>query len=44
MAGQFFARNVTNAYYWVNVARSLDTVTRLAALPATYGVTLTYRY
>ena len=41
---QIFARNVTNAYYWVNVSRSLDTVTRLAALPATYGVTLSYRY
>ena len=39
-----FGRNVTNRYYWINVSRQIDTVVRLSALPATYGVRATFRY
>ncbi len=39
-----FGRNVTNRYYWVNVSRQIDTVVRLAGLPATYGLRATLRY
>ncbi|AOH87167.1 TonB-dependent receptor (plasmid) [Sphingomonas panacis] len=33
-----FGRNVTNTYYWTNVAKFFDDVRRLAGQPATYGV------
>jgi outer membrane receptor protein involved in Fe transport len=36
--------NVTNRYYWTNVAVNADEVTRWAGLPITYGFTLAYRY
>ena len=39
-----WGRNVTNAYYWTNVNAVIDTVTRYAAMPATYGITVGYRY
>ena len=39
-----FGRNVTNRYYWINVVKQIDTVTRLAGMPATYGVRVNYRY
>ena len=39
-----FGRNVTNKYYWVNVALQTDVVNRLAGLPTTYGVRATFRY
>jgi outer membrane receptor protein involved in Fe transport len=39
-----FGRNVTNEYYWVNVSRQTDMITRLAAMPATYGLRATFRY
>lgn len=35
---QIFGHNVTNKYYWTNVAKYVDTVRRLAGSPATYGV------
>ena len=41
---QVFGRNVTNRYYWVGVSRNIDTVSRFAGQPATYGVQLSYRY
>ena len=41
---QVFGRNVTNRYYWTNVARSLDNVRRYAGTPATYGVQLSFKY
>lgn len=34
-----WGRNVTDEYYWTNVGRSIDTYARVAAMPATYGVT-----
>jgi outer membrane receptor protein involved in Fe transport len=39
-----WGKNVTNEYYWQNVIYSLDTGFRLAARPATYGVTLSWKY
>lgn len=35
-----FVRNATNKYYWTNVIRGLDTVTRITGMPRTYGVNL----
>ena len=39
-----WGRNVTDQYYWTTVTRASDAGTRFAGLPATYGVTLAYRY
>lgn len=41
---QIWGRNVTNAYYLLNKFRPADTVASLAGMPATYGVSLSYRY
>jgi len=41
---QAFGRNVTNAYYWTNVAKFFDVVRRLAGQPATYGVQVSYKF
>ncbi|MDR3509478.1 MAG: TonB-dependent receptor [Caulobacteraceae bacterium] len=41
---QVWGRNVTNQYYWTNVTHLTDYVSRLAGMPATYGVSLSYRY
>jgi iron complex outermembrane receptor protein len=39
-----YGRNVTDTYYWNNVQKVLDTTARFAGMPATYGVTVSYRY
>ncbi|MBB5685883.1 TonB-dependent receptor [Sphingobium boeckii] len=39
-----WGKNVTNEYYWNNVVAGQDTVVRYAARPATYGITLGYKY
>jgi iron complex outermembrane recepter protein len=41
---QVWGRNVTNLYYWVQVSKIIDTINRDAGMPATYGITLSYRY
>ncbi|HJQ17429.1 MAG TPA: TonB-dependent receptor [Allosphingosinicella sp.] len=41
---QIWGRNITNKYYWVNVLRLSDTINRIAAMPVTYGITLSYRF
>ncbi len=41
---EFWIKNVTNAYYWNSVNYVSDTTARLAGLPRTYGVRLSYRY
>lgn len=41
---QLYGRNVTDKWYWVNVAATADSVVRAPAMPATYGVSLSYRY
>ncbi len=38
-----WGRNVTDTYYWTAASRAIDTVVRFTGLPATYGVTLTFR-
>src|SRR3546814_6461954 len=38
-----FGRNVTNSYYWTNVAKLFDVVRRLAGQPATYGIQMNWR-
>jgi iron complex outermembrane receptor protein len=39
-----WGRNVGDTYYWTAANRNLDTTVRFAGRPATYGLTLTYRY
>ncbi|MGB3795100.1 MAG: TonB-dependent receptor [Alteraurantiacibacter sp.] len=39
-----FGNNVFNEYYWTNVVASFDTIGRYTGEPATYGVSLSYRY
>lgn len=41
---QIWGKNVTNSYYWDNVAFFFDTVTRWPARPATYGATLGVKF
>lgn len=39
-----WGRNVGDVYYWTAANRNLDTTVRFAGMPATYGVTLSYRF
>ena len=39
-----WGRNVGDVYYWTAASRDTDTTTRFAGRPATFGVTLQYRY
>jgi outer membrane receptor protein involved in Fe transport len=39
-----WGRNITNTYYYPTAIRDNDTVNRYAGLPATYGVTLNFRF
>jgi iron complex outermembrane recepter protein len=41
---EIFGRNVTNRYYSINNIRSADSVFRFAGQPATYGVSVGYRF
>lgn len=41
---EVFGRNVTNKFYLSGVARNADYVLRFTQLPATYGITLAYRF
>jgi iron complex outermembrane receptor protein len=41
---ELWGKNVTNQYYWNNIAQRVDSIVRYAAMPATYGATLTYRF
>ena len=43
-SAQIFGRNVTNTYYWTNVAKFNDTVRRYAGQPATYGIQVGYKF
>src|SRR3546814_10491630 len=40
---QFWVKNLTNEYYWNNVAFLYDTAVRYAAMPRTYGVKTSFR-
>jgi outer membrane receptor protein involved in Fe transport len=39
-----WARNVGDVYYWTSANADLDTTTRFAGMPRTFGMTLAYRY
>lgn len=39
-----WGKNVTNEYYWNNVAAVFDTISRYTGMPATYGATVGFRY
>jgi outer membrane receptor protein involved in Fe transport len=41
---QVWGKNVTNRYYWNSNNFVFDTVVKQAGMPATYGITLNYRY
>lgn len=41
---QLFGKNVTNKYYWTNVAKFFDVARRLTGQPATYGIQLTTKF
>jgi outer membrane receptor protein involved in Fe transport len=38
----FWARNVTDKYYWINQLRIGDTITKVVGMPRTFGVTFSY--
>lgn len=39
-----YIRNIGDTYYWNNVVTVLNTTTRYAAMPRTWGLTVRYRY
>jgi outer membrane receptor protein involved in Fe transport len=39
-----WGRNVTDEYYWTTGNANLDTTVRFAGMPATYGVTFSFRH
>ena len=39
-----WGRNVGDTYYWTSANHILDTTTRYAGMPATYGIAAAYRY
>jgi iron complex outermembrane receptor protein len=41
---QLWGRNVTDRFYLLNVSHISDTVAREAGMPATFGITVGYRY
>jgi iron complex outermembrane recepter protein len=41
---ELWGKNVTNTYYWTTAVHYSDGIIRLAGMPATYGVSLHYRY
>ena len=41
---QVWGRNVFNQFYLINAAHVVDTITRTAGRPATYGATLSFKY
>lgn len=41
---QIWGRNITNEHYWTNVTHLTDYVSRLTGQPATYGISVGYRY
>lgn len=39
-----WGKNIFNEYYWTNATQSFDSIYRLAAMPATYGVSTSIRF
>ncbi len=44
LRGEVFGRNVTNKRYITQASHVIDTVDQYTGMPATYGVTISYRY
>jgi iron complex outermembrane recepter protein len=42
--GELWGRNVTNTYYWTSAFYEQDTTVRATGMPATYGISVHYRY
>ena len=38
-----WGKNVTDRYYWTHVDHVLDTVTRVTGMPATFGISASWR-
>ncbi len=43
-SAKIWGKNITNKYYWNNTSFTSDNITRVAGMPATYGVTLGYDF
>lgn len=41
---EVWGRNITNKYYWNGVSHVVDSFSKVAGMPATYGVTVSFRY
>lgn len=39
-----WGKNIFNTYYWTNATQSLDSIYRLTAMPATYGVSVSFKF
>jgi outer membrane receptor protein involved in Fe transport len=39
-----WGKNITNKFYLTNVIRYADGISRLAGMPATYGLTVSFKY
>lgn len=39
-----WGKNIFNTYYWSNSTQSFDSIYRIAAMPATYGVSASFRF
>jgi outer membrane receptor protein involved in Fe transport len=39
-----WGKNVFNTYYWTNSVAAFDTISRYPGMPATYGISVGYRY
>ncbi|VWX50031.1 TonB-dependent receptor [Novosphingobium sp. 9U] len=39
-----FGKNIFNEYYWNNVVSAFDTIVRYTGMPATYGVSVGFKY
>jgi iron complex outermembrane receptor protein len=41
---QIWGRNVTNKFYLINIDQQIDNLVRTTGMPATYGVTVSFRF
>jgi outer membrane receptor protein involved in Fe transport len=39
-----WGKNIFDKYYWTNATQSFDSLYRIAAMPATYGATVSFRF
>lgn len=41
---QLWGRNLTNKFYYLSIQHGTDAISGITGMPATYGITLSYRY